>query len=60
MRNENPLYQRRRSPTANELQAIPWLQALTPEERERATADIRIALAEVGETVCRAGRPVTY
>jgi CRP-like cAMP-binding protein len=31
-----------------------------PEERERATADIRIALAEPGETVCRAGRPVTY
>ena len=60
MRTENPLYQRRRSPTASELQAIPWLQALTPEERERATADIRIALAEVGETVCRAGRPVTY
>jgi CRP-like cAMP-binding protein len=60
MRPDNPLYQRRRSPTASELQAIPWLQALTPEERERATADIRIALAEVGETVCRAGRPVTY
>jgi len=60
MRTENPLYQRRRSPTASELQAIPWLQALTSEERERAAADIRIALAEVGETVCRSGRPVTY
>jgi CRP-like cAMP-binding protein len=60
MTTENPLYQRRRLPTATELQAIPWLQALSADERDRAAADIRIALAHTGETVCRSGRPVTY
>ncbi len=60
MTTENPLYQRRRPPTATELQAIPWLQALSADERDRAAADIRIALAHTGETVCRSGRPVTY
>jgi len=60
MTTENPLYQRRRPPTTTELQAIPWLQALSADERDRAAADIRIALAHTGETVCRSGRPVTY
>ena len=60
MTQENPLYQRRRAPTAAELQAIPWLRALAADERERAAADIRIAVAHPGETVCRSGRPVTY
>lgn len=58
--SENPLHQRRRPPTAAELQAIPWLGALSADERDRAAADIRIAVAQTGEAVCRSGRPVTY
>jgi len=60
MKADNPLYLRKRPPTPAELLAIPWLQTLGGEALERAVADIRIALAEPGETICRAGRPVTY
>ncbi len=37
-----------------------WLQALLPNERERALADLKVVQVEVGELLCRVGRPVTY
>ena len=60
MSTEHSLYQRRRSPTASELNNIPWLALLTPAERELAISDILIGDAKPGDLVCRVGRPVTY
>ena len=36
------LHQRRRPPTADELQAIPWLRLLQPGERARAVAELQV------------------
>ena len=60
MGSDSPLHQRRRPLTATELDTIPWLERLSPDERERAVADLKIADASPGEYVCRSGRPVTY
>jgi len=60
MTKDATLLQRRRRLNPEELAEIPWLQLLSPEERERAEADLQIANAEPGDYVCRTGRPVTY
>jgi CRP/FNR family transcriptional regulator, cyclic AMP receptor protein len=54
------LLARSRAPTPGELSGVPWLQTLTPQEAEVATADLRVLQAEPGEYVCRVGRPVTF
>jgi CRP/FNR family transcriptional regulator, cyclic AMP receptor protein len=51
---------RSREVLADELQHIPWLASLQPEEHARVQADLRVATVEPGELVCRVGRPVTY
>lgn len=51
---------RSRAPTRDELEAVPWMRALSSEEAAIATADFRVLQAEAGEFVCRVGRPVTY
>ena len=60
MASIDTLHQRRRPLTDRVLHAIPWLDLLTGEERQRAVDDLRIAEASTGETLCRCGRPVTY
>jgi CRP-like cAMP-binding protein len=60
MSSDPSLHQRRRPLTVAELDAIPWLTLLAPNERERAVDDLQIADASPGEYVCRTGRPVTY
>lgn len=55
-----PLISRSRPPTLYELAGIPWLDALTAEERARVLDDLRVVRAGPGELVCRVGRPVTY
>lgn len=60
MPRDQPLYQRRRVPTATELANIPWLQLLAPAERAIAEADLLVGQAQPGDLVCRIGRPVTY
>jgi len=60
MSYDNTLHQRRRPLTTAELDVIPWIQLLTPPERERAVDDLRVSEASSGEYVCRTGRPVTY
>ena len=60
MKAEPSLHQRRRSPTRDEIDGIPWLALLQPAERERALAELRVGDAEPGDYVCRVGRPVTY
>jgi len=54
------LHQRRRTPTPDELQGIPWLRLLRPDERARAVAQLQVSDAASGDYVCRVGRPVTY
>lgn len=60
MSSKAPLYQRQRRLTSAESNAIPWMALLSPAEQERAVQDLKIADAEAGEFVCRAGRPATY
>jgi CRP/FNR family transcriptional regulator, cyclic AMP receptor protein len=54
------LHQRRRSPSALELQAIPWLGLLSAQEHLRACAALQVGDAAASDYVCRVGRPVTY
>lgn len=55
-----PLYQRRRDPTACEIASIPWLKVLEPAEYERAVGHIAVGDALPGDYVCRIGKPITY
>ncbi len=54
------LLARARTPEPTELADIAWLHGLLPNERERALADLKVVNVEVGELLCRVGRPVTY
>ncbi len=54
------LQERARSATDEELAGIPWLQLLAPADRQRATDAIVVAPADVGDRICRHGRPATY
>jgi len=54
------LLARARTPEPTELADIAWLNGLLPNERERALADLKVVKVEVGELLCRVGRPVTY
>lgn len=54
------LLDRRRLLTDSELQGVPWLPHLLPDERERIVPELRVSNAAPGELVCRIGRPATY
>jgi CRP/FNR family cyclic AMP-dependent transcriptional regulator len=54
------VFQRRRSPTAEELASIPWLALLTPSERQQIESELVVSDPQPGDYVCRVGRPVTY
>jgi CRP/FNR family transcriptional regulator, cyclic AMP receptor protein len=56
----NALRQRARPATATELDAIPWLAVLEPAQRRDAIAQLQVADAEVGERVCKIGKPANY
>jgi CRP-like cAMP-binding protein len=60
MSSDLTLHQRRRSPTAPELQGIPWLSHLSASERERIVPDLVVGDALPGDHVCRVGRAPTY
>jgi CRP/FNR family transcriptional regulator, cyclic AMP receptor protein len=49
-----------RPPSLDELGEIPWLNNLTPAERQRALDALVVNEVQVGEYICRIGRPVTY
>jgi len=53
------LRQRVRRASAEELQRVPWWPLLDGIEHERVAADMQVAQAEVGEFLCRIGRPAT-
>ena len=57
---DNTLLLRKRQLTPAELQNIPWFGQLTPQHQAVAAADLKVAEANVGEVVCRTGRPVTF
>ncbi|MFC5520718.1 Crp/Fnr family transcriptional regulator [Polaromonas jejuensis] len=60
MSTDLTLHQRRRKPTPDELQGIPWLRLLRPDERAFAVAELLVGDAAPGDYVCRVGKPVTY
>jgi CRP-like cAMP-binding protein len=60
MSKDHSLHQRRRSPSTQELEGIPWLNLLTPTEREKAIGHIVVGDAVSGEIICRVGRAPTY
>jgi CRP/FNR family transcriptional regulator, cyclic AMP receptor protein len=49
-----------RPASASELSEIPWLKGLTEEERQRALDAVVVSEVQVGEFICRIGRPATY
>jgi CRP/FNR family transcriptional regulator, cyclic AMP receptor protein len=53
------LRQRVRHASREELQRVPWWPLLDAVEAERVAFDIQVAEAEVGEYLCRIGRPAT-
>ena len=59
-RSSNTLRQRARAATDAELAAIPWLAVLEPAQRQDATAQLQVVQAEVGERLCRIGKPANY
>ena len=60
MSQDASLHQRRRQPTPQELDGIPWLGQLQGAEKARAVDALRVGDANAGDYVCRIGRPVTY
>ena len=60
MSKDHSLHQRRRSPSPQELEGIPWLNLLTSAEREKAIGHIVVGDAVSGEIICRVGRAPTY
>jgi len=49
-----------RPASESELSEIPWLQGLTDDERQRALDALVVNEVQVGEFICRIGRPATY
>jgi CRP/FNR family transcriptional regulator, cyclic AMP receptor protein len=49
-----------RPPSADDLQAIPWLPRLEPDKRERVVADLRVVDVLPGELLCKVGRPAAW
>ena len=57
---DKSVYQRRRAPTEAELQEIPWLALLQPQERRTIAPQLVVSDPQTGDHVCRVGRPVTF
>jgi CRP/FNR family cyclic AMP-dependent transcriptional regulator len=55
-----PLLQRARAPTGAELAVVPWLRLLTAPERTQTVGQLQVADAEVGDMVCKVGRPARF
>lgn len=53
------LRERARAPTASELDGIPWLPVLEPAHRRLVQSALLVADADVGDRLCRIGRPAT-
>ncbi|MEZ5605620.1 MAG: Crp/Fnr family transcriptional regulator [Burkholderiaceae bacterium] len=60
MSARSSLHERRRLLTDSELQSVPWLAHLLPDEHDRIVPELRVSEAVPGDLVCRIGRPATY
>ena len=60
LRSGSALRASARRASESELSEIPWLQGLTDEERQRALDAVVVNEVQVGEFICRIGRPATY
>jgi CRP-like cAMP-binding protein len=60
MATTSTVHQRRRAPTAEELDSIPWLGLLRPDERAQIVTQLVVSDPQPGDYVCRVGRPATY
>jgi CRP-like cAMP-binding protein len=60
LRSLPSLLLRARSPTQAELRMVPWLPLLSDAERAQAAQALQVADAEVGDFVCKIGRPVRF
>jgi CRP-like cAMP-binding protein len=60
MSHDLTLHQRRRVPTTAELDGIPWLGLLNPQERAHTLPRLVVGDAFGGDVVCRIGRAPTY
>lgn len=60
MTTDDFTHQRRRALLAHELQAIAWLQVLSPADRERASNKLEIFEVQSGETFFNMGRPASH
>jgi CRP-like cAMP-binding protein len=54
------LRDRARLLTDAELAGVPWLGLLSPDDRDHALRDMRVASAAPGDLICRIGRPATF
>jgi CRP/FNR family transcriptional regulator, cyclic AMP receptor protein len=54
------LRERARSPSAGELDGIPWLVVLAEADRREAVAALQVGNAQPGDRVCRIGAASTY
>lgn len=57
---DSPLRRRARSASQAELDMVPWLQLLGADEQRHVIEHLRVADAELGEFVCKIGRPANY
>ena len=60
MATTSTVHQRRRTPTSEELDSIPWLGLLRPDERAQIVTQLVVSDPQPGDYVCRVGRPATY
>ncbi|MCK6425645.1 MAG: Crp/Fnr family transcriptional regulator [Burkholderiaceae bacterium] len=57
---DTPLRRRARAPTRAEVEMVPWLAVLGEDERRHVLEHLQVADAEVGEFVCKIGRPANF
>ena len=60
LRDATPLRQRARRARDDELDMVPWLPVLKPDERQRAVAALEVVEAEPGDFVCKIGRQANF
>jgi len=60
MSTSQNLRERARALSDAEFAQIPWIAALTADEREHVRQDMLVTIAQPGDYVVRIGRPVTY
>ena len=60
MKTHSPLQLRARPLKAEEIDSIPWVARLTPDEQDKVQASLVVTQAQPGDYICRMGRQVTY